>query len=276
MSPMTRRPAASGTFYPADSARLRRDVETYLGTPSPARRRVPAVLAPHAGYIYSGSTAGLVFARIDVPATCIVLAPNHTGLWSAPRGGSMLLSVAYATPLGDVATDRDLGERLVEAASPLLADDPVAHRREHAAEVILPFLQVRNPAVRVVPIVLAWSRWEEARALAGAIDAAVGTRADVLVIASSDMNHYESAAVTREKDEAALRHVEALDGAGLLATTTERGISMCGRIPAACACEYARRRGGARGEVIARSHSGLVNGDHDRVVGYAGALLGAA
>ena len=271
-----RAPAVSGTFYPADATRLRRDVETYLGEPSTPPRRVPAVIAPHAGYIYSGSTAGVVFAAIDIPDSCIVLAPNHTGFAGVARGGSVLLSSAYETPLGAVAVDIDLARRLVEAAGPLLADDPVAHAREHGAEVILPFLQVRNPAVRVVPIVLGWSGWDDTRALAAAIAEAVGTRDDVLIVASSDMNHYESAARTREKDEAALDCVRALDGAALLATTSARQITMCGRIPAACACEYARLHGGERGEVIAYSHSGLVNGDERRVVGYAGVLLGSS
>jgi AmmeMemoRadiSam system protein B len=265
----------SGTFYPADATTLRRDVETYLGTPAADAPRVPAVIAPHAGYVYSGSTAGAVFATIHVPATCIVLAPNHSGLAGAGRGGSVLLSACYETPLGEVGIDLDLGALLMEAAGTLLADDPVAHRREHGAEVVLPFLQVRNPVARIVPIVLAWSRWEDARSLAAAIHRVVGPRDDVLVVASSDMNHYESAARTRLKDEVALDRVRALDGEGLLTATSEHHITMCGRVPAACACEYARLRGGQRGEVIAYSHSGLVNGDERRVVGYAGVLLGS-
>jgi AmmeMemoRadiSam system protein B len=232
------------------------------------------VIAPHAGYVYSGSTAGAVFGSVDVPRTCVVLAPNHTGRVTAPAGGSVLLSTRYATPLGPVALDEALADAIVATAAPLLADDPIAHASEHSLEVILPFLQVRNADVCIVPIVIAWGRWDASRALAAALAAAIGNRDDVLVIASSDMNHFESAGVTRAKDDAALERVAALDGEGLLTITHSKQITMCGRVPAAVACEYARLRGGARGDVIAYSHSGMVNGDDQRVVGYAGVLLG--
>ncbi len=271
-----RAPAVSGTFYPANPARLRADVETYLGAARASPRRALAVIAPHAGYVFSGATAGLVFATVRVPATCIVLAPNHTGDVGVQSGGGVLFASEYETPLGAVAVDTDLGGRLLRAAPALLGEDAIAHAQEHSLEVILPFLQMRRPDVKIVPIVIAWSEWEESRVLAEAIAAVVGDRDDVLVVASSDMNHFESAVVTRAKDSLALERVTALDGKGLLALTREREITMCGRIPAAIACEYARLRGGRAGEVIAYSHSGLVNGDEKRVVGYAGVVLGGA
>ena len=272
MSP-TRPPAVSGTFYPSLPARLRLDVTTYLGSTT-APRQVPAIVAPHAGYMYSGPTAGIVFGAVEIPATCIVIAPNHTGLVAARRGGSVLTSSGYRTPLGDVTLDGALAEFLVREAGGLLEDDPAAHLNEHAVEVMLPFLQVRNPGVAIVPIICAWSDWERCAELARAIVSATGNRADVLVVASSDMNHYESADVTEKKDHLALERVVELDGRGLLETTERHDISMCGRIPTATACEVARLRGKRRGEVIAYAHSGLVNQDHRRVVGYAGVLLG--
>jgi AmmeMemoRadiSam system protein B len=271
-----RQPAVSGTFYPAQPSRLRADVTGFLNESGSAPpRRAIGVVCPHAGYIYSGATAGSLFAAVDVPDCCIVLAPNHTGRASAPQGGSLLVSQSYRTPLGDLETDRELAGALAAGAPGLLHDDPPAHDREHAVEVILPFLQLRNPRARIVPIVLGWSDWARTKRLADAILAATTARTDVLIVASSDMNHYESADITREKDAAALERVMDLDGEGLLRLTRQRGISMCGRIPAACACEVARGRGAARGEVIAYAHSGLVNGDHERVVGYAAVLLGA-
>jgi len=272
MSP-TRPPAVSGTFYPSLPGRLRVDVTDYLVTP-PHPRRVPAIVAPHAGYMYSGATAGVVFGSVEVPATCIVVAPNHTGLVAARRGGSVLTSSEYRTPLGDVKLDDELADALIRASGGLLEDDPAAHLNEHAVEVMLPFLQVRHPGVRIVPIICAWSDWERCAELARAIFSAAGPRADVLVVASSDMNHYESAEVTEKKDHLALERVIELDGRGLLDVTESHDISMCGRIPTATACEYARLGGKRAGEVIAYSHSGLVNNDHRRVVGYAGVLLG--
>ena len=272
MSP-TRPPAVSGTFYPSLPARLRVDVTDYLVAP-PRVRRVPAIVAPHAGYMYSGATAGVVFGSVEIPATCIVIAPNHTGLVAARRGGSVLTSSEYRTPLGDVKLDADLADALIHEARGLLEDDPAAHLNEHAVEVMLPFLQVRSPDVAIVPIICAWSDWDRCAELARAIFSAVDRRTDVLVVASSDMNHYEPADVTEKKDHLALEKVIELDGRALLEVTERHAISMCGRIPTATACEYARLRGKRVGEVIAYSHSGLVNQDHRRVVGYAGVLLG--
>lgn len=271
--PPTRPPAVSGTFYPSLPARLRVDVTDYLVTASQLRR-VPAIVAPHAGYMYSGATAGVVFGSVEIPETCIVIAPNHTGLVSARRGGSVLTSSEYRTPLGDLKLDAELADALVRSAGGLLEDDPAAHLNEHAVEVMLPFLQVRRPDVAIVPIICAWSDWDRCAELARAIFAAVDRRTDVLVVASSDMNHYEPADITEQKDQRALEQVIELDGRALLHVTEQYEISMCGRIPTATACEYARLRGKRKGEVIAYSHSGLVNQDHRRVVGYAGVLLG--
>lgn len=273
----TRTPAVSGTFYAALPGRLRADVRGFLGEPAPGSgASVPALVAPHAGHVYSGATAGAVFAAARVPATVVLLAPNHTGRVTAVGGGSILLGRAYRTPLGTVDVDEELGRAIMQSAGPLLAEDLVAHAQEHAVEVLLPFVQMRNPGARLVPIVLRWEDWGRARRLAHAIGDAVGTRDDVLVVASSDMNHYESAAVGERKDAIALERMVALDGEGLLDAARREGITMCGRVPAAVACEYARLRGGTMGRVVAYSHSGLVNGDESRVVGYAGVLLGAA
>lgn len=270
-----RTPAVSGTFYPALPGRLRADLRDYLST-ARAPRRAMGVIAPHAGYMYSGATAGVAFAAVEVPGTCVVLAPNHTGRVAARGGGSLLAAQQYRTPLGEVEVDDTLAQAIVDRAAPLVVEDATAHAREHAIEVILPFLQTRNAAVRIVPLVLAWPDWERTRTLAHAIVAAIGDRDDVLVVASSDMNHYEPAAVGKAKDTLALERVTVLDGEGLLAVTAERQITMCGRVPAACACEVARERGATHGDVVAYSHSGLVNGDHNRVVGYAAVILGPA
>ena len=186
----------------------------------------------------------------------------------------MLSSQDYATPLGRVPLDEALADALLSEARALVADDPAAHAREHAVEVLLPFLQLRRGDVRIVPVVLAWETWEPAIALGQALHRAIGDREDVLVVASSDGNHYESASATRRKDRLALDALEALDGEGLLQTCEAHGVTMCGRVPAAVACAYARLRGGRRGNVVAWSHSGMVTGDNARVVGYAGVRLG--
>jgi hypothetical protein len=270
----SRTPAVSGTFYPALPGRLRADVRGFLAHGPSAPRRALGILVPHGGYMYSGATAGAAFAAVEVPATCIVLAPNHTGRGRARHGGSLLVDTAYRTPLGDVEPDTELGAALQKRAHPLLIEDPLAHAEEHGVEVVLPFLQMRNQAVRVVPLVLGWDDWERTSHLAHAIHDVISGRRDVLLVASSDMNHYEPATASADKDAVALERIVALDGKGLLEVTESRHISMCGRAPVACALEVARRAGYAAAEVVGYSHSGLVNGNHDRVVGYAAALIG--
>src|SRR5687767_4206833 len=224
--------------------------------------------------MYSGAIAGAAFAAVEVPLTCIVLAPNHTGRGRARQGGSLLVDTAYRTPLGDIEPDTELGAALQTRAHPLLIEDPLAHADEHGVEVLLPFLQMRNEAVRVVPLVLGWDDWERTRRLAQAIHDVISGRDDVLLVASSDMNHYDPASASTDKDAAALERIVALDGEGLLEVTRARHISMCGRVPVACALEVARHAGLTTAEVVGYSHSGLVNGNHDRVVGYAAALIG--
>jgi MEMO1 family protein len=264
----------SGTFYPALPGRLRADVRGFLDQGTAPPRRALGILVPHGGYMYSGATAGAAFAAVEVPATCIILAPNHTGRGRARQGGSLLLDTAYRTPLGNVEPDGELGAELQRRAHPLLIEDPLAHADEHGVEVLLPFLQMRHEGVRVVPLVLGWDDWERTRRLAHVIHDVISGRDDVLLVASSDMNHYEPASASTDKDAEALERIVALDGEGLLEVTRARHISMCGRVPVACALEVARRAGLARAEVVGYSHSGLINGNHDRVVGYAAALIG--
>lgn len=271
----SRTPAVSGTFYPSLPARLRAEVRRYLGQ-SIQRRRALGLVAPHAGYMYAGQTAGAAFASVEIPGTVVILGPNHGGRATAKGGGSILVSKRYRTPLGDVGLDEDVAQRLVSGGGRLVADDEVAHSEEHAVEVLLPFLQVLNPGVRIVPILLGWTDWERTRLLARDIaDALSATgRDDALVVASSDMNHYEPVEVTKDKDSLALEHLLQLDGEGLLATAKRRGISMCGRVAAACACEVTKLRGGTGADVVGYSHSGLASGDEASVVGYAAVRLG--
>jgi hypothetical protein len=231
------------------------------------------VIAPHAGYLYSGLTAAHVFARVAVPAAVVVLAPNHTGLARARAGGSVYAQGMLSTPAGDVPVHEELAAALV-ARCDLLEDDPTAHAREHAVEVLLPFLLARRPDVRVAPIVLGWSDWPRTRQLGEALAAVLRTWLEpVLLVASSDMNHYEDAAVTAAKDGFALAQVERLDGEELLAVTARHQVSMCGRVPAAAVLHAARLLGATRADIVHRSHSGTITGDDDRVVSYAGVIL---
>jgi AmmeMemoRadiSam system protein B len=269
-----RAPAVSGRFYPGSPAQLERTVRDLLAAvgdarPAPAR----AAVVPHAGYAYSGLTAAHVFARLEIPPVVVILAPNHTGVCRAPGGVSLWEAGAFRTPLGDVPVDDDFAGALLDA-SPLVGRDHAAHDQEHAVEVELPFLQLRRADVRIVPLLLAWDAWEGCRGLGEALAALARRWPDrVLLLASSDLNHYEPAATSERKDWRALDAMAALDGAELLARCRGEGISMCGRAPAATVLAAARLLGAARADVVHYSHSGLVTGDDDAVVGYGGVLI---
>lgn len=272
----TRTPAGSGTLYPALPARLRADVRAYLDAAPAAPRHAVAILVPHGPLASAGPVLGAAIGAAHVPATCIIIGPNHSTRARAPRGGSLLADVAYRTPLGEVPPDEPLAAAVRAAAGDLLAEDPVAHEEETAIEVVLPFLQVRNPGLTIVPILLDWTDWAPARTLAHAIAAAIGTREDVLVVASSDVNHNDSESVTADKAALALDRVVATDPEGLLSLTAEHHITMCGRTAVACALEIARIKGRHVGEVVGYAHSGVASGATEEVTGYAAALIGIA
>ena len=198
-------------------ATLLADARRAQPTVRPSDRPTVGVIAPHAGYIYSGPTAAAVFARVTIPALVIILAPNHTGVSEAEGGVSLWEAGAFRTPLGEVPVDADVARALREASQGLVDVDHDAHRAEHAVEVELPFLQMLRSDVRIVPLVIAWDEWEPARLLGEMLARLVPAAGEpVLLLASSDLNHYEPAAVTELKDAQALAAIRELDGDELL------------------------------------------------------------
>ena len=152
-----RHPAVAGRFYPHDAEALRQEVRAYLSqTPLQTPLRALGCIVPHAGYIYSGQVAGAVFARLEIPQLCLLLCPNHTGVG---RALAIMSEGSWETPLGTVTIDNSFAEAL-KRRCPLLQEDASAHRNEHAAEVELPFLQVRQPQLKFVPIALGTHQFE--------------------------------------------------------------------------------------------------------------------
>jgi MEMO1 family protein len=272
-SASVRRPAVAGRFYPSNPDDLRAEVRGYL-SPASSKEHSPVralgCLAPHAGYMYSGHVAGAVFARVVIPTRCILLCPNHTGVGhalAAMSGG------AWKTPLGDVAIDGELAQAL-RKRFPALEEDPSAHRAEHAVEVELPFLQMRQREFRFVPIALGTGKFEILEALGKALAEVIAKEKDpVLIVASSDMNHYESDVVTRAKDHRAIEKILTMDPRGLFDVITEQDISMCGFGPAVAMLTAARQLGATSAELVKYATSGDVSGDRDMVVGYAGVVV---
>ena len=265
----TRMPAVAGRFYPGSKQALLAELGRYVSAESEPRRAF-GLMAPHAGYMYSGPVAGAVYAAAEIPGRLVILCPNHTG---HGRGLAMMGEGAWHTPLGDVPIDAPLAAEL-SARLPELEADEFAHRFEHSLEVQLPFLQYRRESFEFVPICIGTSRLETllrlGDALAGAVEAA---GEPVLLVASSDMTHYEPARQASRKDHLAIRCLEALDPEGLARTVREEEISMCGWAPAVAVARACRKLGATRGELVRYASSGDVTGDMGSVVGYAGMLF---
>lgn len=266
-----RQPAVAGRFYPANPERLRAEVENYVAAPADVaadpKIRALGCVVPHAGYIYSGHVAGAVYRRLELPQRFVILCPNHTGM-GEPL--AIMSEGAWDTPLGEATIDEDLAEEF-KRRMPLLSEDKEAHRSEHALEVQLPFLQVLAPAFRFVPIAIGTRNFEVLSALGVALGNILAhLRERVLIIASSDMNHYESDSITRVKDRRAIDQLLALDARGLYDVVRDGNISMCGYGPAVAMLTATRKLGATQAELIRYATSGDVSGDKDMVVGYAG------
>ncbi len=268
-----RPPAVAGAFYPAQSARL----GSMLDGMRPADVSPVAALGlmvPHAGYVYSGAAALRTFASAVLPSRVILLGPNHTG-----RGVPLAAAVEdeWLTPLGKVPVDRALLDALVAAHRGVVADGR-AHAAEHCLEVQVPMLLALRPDVRIAPLVVGTHDLGTLLDLGAALAAVVAAARDAdgrapLLVISSDMTHYESAAAARRKDELALARLAAIDPAGLHRTVLGEDISMCGMAPAVAALEALRRLGATRGETVVYTHSGVVTGDDREVVAYAGMVF---
>jgi AmmeMemoRadiSam system protein B len=266
-----RQPAVAGRFYPSDPAELTALVRKYTKTdPHHTPISVRACLVPHAGYIYSGHVTGAVLARIALPRKIIVLGVRHY-----PRGeqAAILSSGAWRTPLGDAPIDEPLAEALRKAC-PLLREDSVAHSAEHSLEVQLPFLQVLAPGFTFVPVALGTVRLESLVSVGEAIALVLGnSKESVLLLTTSDLNHYEDDATTRIKDRKAIDQLLALNPRGLYDACRDEDISMCGLGPAAAMLTALNALGAKKTELVKYATSADVSGDRDAVVGYAGMIF---
>ncbi len=268
-----RPPAVAGTFYPADkdelAAFLRPRLEPESGS---LRRRAVAALLPHAGYVYSGPTACAVVRELEVPPQLLILGPNHTG---QGHPFSVFAAGSWQTPLGSVAVDHALASRLLKASS-LLADDHAAHEREHSIEVELPILQAVRPRLTFVPIVVGSGRYDLLRRMAGeCLEVLKDISPHLLLIASSDMTHYESYESVSRKDRYAIDALSNLDEEALARACEKHDISMCGLWPAFCMLIMAKGLGARRGRLVRYATSAEASGDTSRVVGYAGMVFEA-
>lgn len=266
---MIREPAVAGRFYAGTAAKLRDEVRRLVAD-RPQHDRVLGVVAPHAGYMYSGKVAGEVYARIEVPETVVVLGPNHTG--AGPRF-SLWPEGSWRTPLGEVPVDAGLARRILDAC-PLFRADTAAHAHEHCDEVHLPFLQHRRPDVKVVCGVIGSQSLGELQEAGRALHAAlVADGRPFLLVASSDMTHYEPAVEAEKKDRLAIDRILALDPEGLHRVVLRHGITMCGFAPTVLVLTALQLAGATKAELVRYANSGDASGDYDDVVAYAGITI---
>lgn len=270
---LVREPAVAGSFYPASERGLHQEVEGHWEVVS-ERKRALGILVPHAGLVFSGGVAGAVYSRILRPNTAILIGPDHRGL-----GGPLTLmgEGVWRIPGSEVSIDADLARELL-AQLPEAADDPFPHRPEHCLEVQLPFLwyagQKGDEGTHIVPILMKDFSLDCCQRLGKALAQTLKDRKDLwTIVASSDMNHYESQAVTERKDRAAIEAILRMDPEGLIETVRREGVSMCGYGPAAATLVACRALGAKGAELVRHATSGDINGDYERVVGYAGIVI---
>jgi len=266
---MIRRAAVAGSFYPADKQEIIETIKSLI-EPDVARRKALGAVLPHAGYVYSGNVAGSVLSQVELPQTAVIIGPNHTGMG---KPFSLMAEGLWRTPLGDVEVDGALARQIL-GLSRYLEDDAMAHMREHSIEVQLPLLQYFKPDIKIVPIILTGAAPSVYKEIGEAVAKAVKSSAyDIIILASSDMTHYEPREKAREKDLKVIEAILELDEDRVLEIVRKRHVSMCGSGPVACLLRAVRELGGGSAELVDYKTSGDVTGDFSEVVGYAGIII---
>lgn len=271
---MLRSSAVAGYFYKASPEALRKQIEGFVVSGAKKTKAI-GVVVPHAGLIYSGATAGAVYSSLELPDTFVLIGPNHTGLGAAV---SLMAKGTWETPLGLVEIDDVLAASIL-SQSARIHEDSLAHLREHSLEVQLPFIQYFKKQFKIVPIQMLDTRLETCLDVGRAVAEAIKKRGEgggsgrPLIVASSDMSHYEQADRAKEKDSKAIQSILNLDPEGLYRVVRDYEITMCGYGPAVAMLTAGKILGATHAELVKYSNSGETSGDYDKVVGYAGIVV---
>jgi AmmeMemoRadiSam system protein B len=273
-----RKPCQAGSFYAGKKEALIKEIEScFLHSLGPGKlpkvnqtgeRTLIALVCPHAGYMYSGPIAAhsyYAMALDGIPETVIIIGPNHTGLGS---GVSMMSEGYWETPLGTLQINSELAKKIYKSST-LIDLDESAHLYEHSIEVQLPFLQyLYNDKITIVPICMMMQDLETSAEVGKAI-AEASQEKNVIIVASSDMTHYENAEVAKRKDKLAIDAILNLDEFKLESTVYSHNISMCGYGPVAAALKASKMLNAEKAKLLAYGTSGDITGDYSSVVGYA-------
>ncbi len=278
---MIRRPAVAGIFYELNPDSLKNQIkwcfEHELGPGKiPVmgdKREIKGVMAPHAGYSYSGPIAAHSYSKIvedGFPDTFVILCPNHTGLGSSI---STMLEGEWQTPLGNVEIDSQFAGKLVEDAL-IIDPDASSHIQEHSCEVHLPFLQYFNEDFKIVPISMWMQDLETSTEIGKSIkETAESMGRDVVVLASSDMTHYKPQNIASQNDQQVLDAISHLDEKLMFKRVMDLNVTMCGYGPVAATIVASKEFGAQNAEILKYATSGDLTGDMSAVVGYASAVF---
>ncbi len=270
-NPKMRLPTVAGQFYDSSKEGLKKQIESLIDRAARKTGALACVL-PHAGYMYSGAVAAETVSRVNIKDKVVLLGPNHTGL-GAPF--SIMTEGSWKTPLGVVDIDSDLAGAILRG-SRHLKEDSLAHINEHSIEVELPFLQYFKPDFKIVPIALSSNDISVLKEIGRDIAASIkakGIKDSVLLVASSDMTHYEPQKEASEKDSAAIQAILGLDEEMLAENIARLDISMCGYAPVIAMLSAAKALGASKAELVKYQTSGDITGDKTSVVGYAGIII---
>ena len=270
---MRREPAVAGYFYPGDRESLLLELKALIKF-SPEKIPALGIVAPHAGYMYSGGVAGKVYGKILPPHVAIIMGPNHTGLGERV---SLFPGDSFLTPLGEAKIAKDLAELLLSETT-LVKQDKWAHLREHSLEVQLPFLQILNSSIEIVPLCISELDIDEIRELGKALARAIKiyttrTGKKTLIVASSDFSHYVPHTVAKKKDSLAIEEILQLSEEGLIKVVIKENISMCGVIPVSVTIVACKELGAKGALLVDYKTSGDITGDYSSVVGYGGIII---
>ncbi len=273
MTVVVRKPVVAGTFYPVHPERLQREVEAYLKrvTIDRSGEQIIALVAPHAGYIYSGPIAACAYRQVQGHRydTVVVISPAHRDLFDYC---SVFEGRGYETPLGLIEIDQELSAALAALPEIRLGHEGHLHTGEHSLEVHLPFIQVVQPGCRLVAVVMGRQDRESSHRLGLALAEAASGR-QVLIVASSDLSHFHAQEHARKLDRHLVDSIERFDPDGLLETIHEHRAEACGYGPMAAAMFAARELGASRGENLCYGTSGDTSGDFTQVVGYTAGIF---
>jgi AmmeMemoRadiSam system protein B len=271
MSFKTREAVVAGQFYPASAEKLKAQIGSFVDK-NIAKSPALACILPHAGYIYSGVVAAETVSRIELKEKVLLLGPNHTG---EGEPFSIMTEGTWQTPLGDIQVDEPLAKKILKN-SQTLVEDSLAHINEHSLEVELPILQYFKSDFTIVPMAFLSDDLKRLKIVGREIAEAVKDEflaGSIMLLASSDMTHYEPKNRAEEKDRLAIAAILELDEEKLMDVIRKFRITMCGYAPVIAMLSAAKALGARKAELVKYQTSAEETKDTKSVVGYAGIII---